>query len=433
MTPKSFGIRREDKSIWERRTPIIPEDAKEFIEKHRVKIELQPSKTRIFSDEDYKKAGVTITEKPNSPLIVGIKEMPVDFFQPDRTYLFFSHVIKGQSYNMPMLKKIIDLNCTLIDYEKITDDKNRRLIAFGRYAGIAGMIDTLWALGKKWEKDGHRTPFLEIKPAREYGSINEYINHAKEISSRCSDNFFPEEISPVVIGFAGYGNVSGGAQEMLNAFSNVKDISPSELHNLKKDTKHIYRVVLKESDMVVRTDGSEFKLQDYYDNPSKYTSVFEKYLPHMSSLVNTIYWDERYPRLITKEWLKKNYNENYKLKVVGDISCDIHGSIECNEKATEPGDPVYVYNHSSDSLTMGTSVSGLAILAVDILPSEVPRDSSEYFSKKLCPFLLEILNAEFPDNFEKCTLPNHIKKAVIVYKGNLTGSYEYLKKHLNSF
>ncbi len=210
-----IGIREEDKSIWERRVPLVPEDVKKLIEKgYRVIVE--PSSHRVFKDEEFKNVGAEISRDLSpSKVILGVKEIPAQKIEK-KTYVFFSHTIKGQPYNMPMLKKILDEKATLIDYEKIVDDKGRRLIFFGHFAGYAGMIDALHLLGKKLELMGYRTPLSEIKRAYEYDSLEEAKNRIREIGKKLKDSELPEEILPLVFGFAGYGNVSRGAQEILN-------------------------------------------------------------------------------------------------------------------------------------------------------------------------------------------------------------------------
>jgi len=115
-----IGIRREDKNKWERRVPLTPEHVKELIQDHSIEFGLQPSPIRIFSDEEYIQAGAKIREDLSlCPVVFGVKEMPLVFFQPHNTSVFFSHVIKGQDYNMPMLKRMLTLKCQLIDYEKV--------------------------------------------------------------------------------------------------------------------------------------------------------------------------------------------------------------------------------------------------------------------------------------------------------------------------
>ena len=426
---KSIGIRREDKSIWERRTPLIPEDIKRLKEDIGIISYVQPSEIRAFKDDEFRKAEGIVQENLDTNFIFGIKEIPPDFFQDEKIYVFFSHTIKGQSYNMPMLKKMLEKKNTLIDYEKIADETGKRLIAFGRFAGLAGMIDTLWAMGRRWEWEGYKTPFEHIKRAHEYHSLSEVESQAKIVGEEILDTGFPEEISPVVIGIAGYGNVSGGVQEILS-FLPVKEIYPRELFEIKDNNKIIYKVVFKEEHTVEKIDGSPFNLQEFYQHPELYKGVFEKYIPYLSTLVNAVYWEKKYPRLITRKHIKENYSPNMKLKVIGDISCDIEGAVEITLKQTSPGDPVYTYNPEIDDIIMGCKGKGIVVLAVDILPSELPRDASAYFSEILMKFLTNIVNANYPERFQDCTLQNYLKKAVIVYKGTLTPNYEYLKKYL---
>ena len=151
---KPIGIRREDKIHWERRTPIPPDRAAELV-KAGIPVMAQPSDRRVFSDDEYRRAGVTVSEDLSScSVIFGVKEVPPDLFIEGVGYVFFSHVIKGQSYNMPMLQRMIDRRCHLIDYEKIIDDKGRRLVLFGRHAGLAGMIETLRSIGLRLKEIG---------------------------------------------------------------------------------------------------------------------------------------------------------------------------------------------------------------------------------------------------------------------------------------
>ena len=149
-------------------------------------------------------------------------------------------------------------------------------------------------------------------------------------------------------------------------------------------------------------------------------------------LINCIYWDSRYPKLITREYLKKLYSKGEpKLKVIGDISCDVNGSIESTIKSTEIEDPIYVYNPFTESIDMGSSGEGIQVMAVDILPAELPRDSSDGFADVLANYVKPIADADFEENFEDLDLPRSIKKALILHRGELTPDYEYLKDYLN--
>lgn len=428
-----IGIRREDKNVWERRTPIMPQHIKELREKG-IEFFVQPSKIRAFKDREYAEAGAIIQDSLNQcPAIFAVKEIPLSFFEKGKTYVFFSHTIKGQKHNMPMLKKMMDLKCQLIDYEKIVDEKNRRLIFFGRYAGLAGMIDTLWALGQKLNEEGIENPFAEIKQTYTYGCLGEAKKSIKKISEYIKKNGLPESIAPLIFGIAGYGNVSKGAQEIISLLP-VKEITPEQVVSLQDkgySGKQVYKVIFKEEDIIEPVSG-EFELQDYYKHPEKYKSKFDKYIPHLTALVNAIYWDKIYPRLVTKKYLKQLYASKTKncLKVIGDIGCDINGAIECTTKATTPDNPVFVYEPLTDKTTDGFKGKGIVVLAVDNLPCELPKESSEDFSSALKRFIPLIASADFSVNFEDCNLPPEIKNAVIIYHGKLTPNYQYLEKYL---
>ena len=95
----------------------------------------------------------------DASVIFGVKQVPIDALIPGKTYCFFSHTIKAQESNMPLLDAIIEKNIRLIDYERIIDESGQRQVAFGKYAGVAGMINILHGLGLRLLALGHHTPF----------------------------------------------------------------------------------------------------------------------------------------------------------------------------------------------------------------------------------------------------------------------------------
>ena len=212
-----LGIRREDKNKWERRVPLTPEHIKDLKDKFGINTIIQPSDIRVFPNKQYESVGAKVDEDlSKTSVIFAVKEIPINFFEPGKTYVFFSHTIKGQKYNMPMLKKMMELKCNLIDYEKIIDDKGRRLVFFGRFAGLAGMIDTLWAFGQRMKWKGIDIPFSEIKQTINYQDIKDTKNHLKDVGKKIEQDGLSNLVTPLVVGFAGYGNVSQGGQEILD-------------------------------------------------------------------------------------------------------------------------------------------------------------------------------------------------------------------------
>lgn len=427
------GVRREDKSEWERRVPLVPDHVRDLA-RHDIAVAIQPSEIRVFKEEEFSDAGAAVQEDLGKcPVVVAIKEIPLSFFRRDGVYMFFSHTIKGQPHNMPMLKRMMELGCTLIDYERVVDENGKRLIFFGWHAGVAGMIETLVALKRILEHKGISSPFAAIRQPFEYGSIREIKTALDVIGQWIQADGIPPEITPLIVGFTGYGNVSRGAQEMLDVLP-VKEISPAEVEGISAATpgarRTIFKAVFKEEHLVVPKDSAgAFSLRDYYDHPEKYAGIFEKYLPHLTMLVNCIYWDERYPRLVTAEYLRNRW-KGTRLRAIGDISCDIDGSIEVTRKVTSPGTPTFLYDVDADSILDGVAGNGPLIMAVDILPSELPRDASVYFSTIIKEFIPDIARADYGADFERLTLPAPVKRAVILHKGRLTPEYEYMAKFL---
>lgn len=428
-----LGIRREDKNKWEKRVPIIPNHIKELKDKHTIHSIIQPSKIRTFKDEEYKKVGATVDENlTDANVIFAVKEIPVSFFEENKTYVFFSHTIKGQKYNMPMLKKMMELNCNLIDYEKITDEKKRRLVFFGRYAGVAGMIDTLWGLGKRLNSNRIKTVFSEIKKTTEYANLEDAKNHIRYIGTRIKEEGFPKKILPVVVGLAGYGHVSSGAQEILDILP-IEEITPAQLE--KKDEHFsdnlIYKVVFQEKDLVEpKSKEKSFNLQEYYEHPDLYRSVFYRYAKSLTVLMNCIYWEQKYPRLLKKDYVKNNYDNLSKLQIIGDISVDINGAIEFTEKVNNSNNPVFVYNPATREINDGYRGEGIAVMAVDNLPCELPRESSISFSNALFHYIPSIVKTDYKDSYKNLKLPSEIKRALILHHGKLTSDYRYINRFL---
>lgn len=434
------GIRREDKNPWERRAPLTPSQAARLIESHKLDIYVQPSTQRVFPDAAYRQAGAMVEEDLSScSVILGVKEIPRDFFYKAKTYLFFSHTIKGQPYNMPMLSAMMAMGCQLIDYERIVDETGKRLVLFGRHAGLAGMIESLHALGKRLTAEGladDANPFAEIKQPYLYKELEEAKAHLREIAKNIRSKGLPTSLTPLVVAFLGYGNVANGAMEILDCLPCV-EVQPEDLKDLaeRDNIKHvIFKVVFREEDTVEPIDTSKgFSLDEYYRHPDRYLANFSRFLPHLTVLINAIYWDQRFPVLVDAHHLKELFAgpQRPALRVIGDITCDIEGSIAVTRKATLPDNPCYVYDAIEGCIGDGVSnLRGPVIMAVDILPTEFPVEASDHFGNALLPFLPALASCNFSSSFERLNLPEPIKRAMILHQGKLTADYKYLEKYV---
>ncbi|MCX6556845.1 MAG: hypothetical protein NTW95_05350 [Candidatus Aminicenantes bacterium] len=432
---KIIGIRREDKNEWEKRVPLVPADVRWLRETHGIHTIIQPSLIRIFSDEEYRQAGAEVSEDlGRAEVVYAVKEIPVELFQKKKTYVFFSHTIKGQHHNLPMLKTMVDLKCNLIDYERVIDEKNQRLIFFGRYAGLAGMLDTLHGYGQKLLQSGLPTPFAAIKQAYQYESLEAAKQAVAAVGREIDRDGFPADLCPLVVGFAGYGNVSRGAQEIFDLLP-YKILSAEALtemaENFSNDNLNLFKVVFSEDDIVRPLNGA-FELQDYYAHPEKYESKFENYLPLLSILVNCIYWTPKYPRLVRKEYLKTRtiLESNLTLQVIGDISCDIDGSIEITNQATKPDAAYYTYFAENDRFAAGIDPLGVTVMAVDNLPCEFSRESSAEFSSVLREFVAAISHTDFHKAGVAAQLPYAVRQALILQHGSFCPDYRYMNDFL---
>ena len=437
MSVTSIGIRREDKHEWERRVPIAPTAAAKLAATDGLSVVVQPSTIRVFGDEEYAAAGARVDEDLSACQVVfAVKEIPVDLLRSGGAYVFFSHTIKGQKQNMPMLRRLVELGCTLIDYERIVDEGGRRLVFFGPHAGLAGMTDALAVLGRRLASQGFDTPFAAIDLAHAYADLDALMASVHGAGEEIARSGLPAELCPFVTGFAGYGNVSRGAQRIYAELP-VEQIAPGELAALSARAQpprdRVFQVVFEEQHLVEPLAvGAPFELAEYYQHPERYRSVFAAHASHLNLLINAIYWEEKYPRLIDNELLRTWFSAGAqpRLRLVADISCDIEGAIQCTVKATTPGMPAYVYDPLSGAVVDGWDGPGLAMMTTDCLPCELPREASESFTKALEPFLLDVARARFDASFAEAGLPDPIARATIVWRGELTPSYRYLAEHL---
>jgi alpha-aminoadipic semialdehyde synthase len=315
---------------------------------------------------------------------------------------------------MPILRRALELRCTMMDYEPIVDRSGKRLIFFGRHAGYAGMIDGLWALGRRLAVEGETNPFADVRHALGYSSLAEALAFLDTaVGPRIREQGIPPGLHPLVIGFTGGGNVSSGAQEVLDRLP-VVSVHPGELAGLAGDPGRSHRAIYK---VVFR--------REHRDD-------FARYLPHLTMLVNGVYWAPGHPRLVTREAVTRLWSggRTPRLRVIADLSCDLEGAIEVNVEITDSGDPVYVYEPATGTVRMGVEGHGPVVLAVDNLPCELPRDASEHFGDALFPYLAPLIAADYRLPYERLDLPPELLRAVIAHAGELTPPFRHLEAAL---
>jgi alpha-aminoadipic semialdehyde synthase len=431
-----LGIKREDKNRWERRAPLTPEHVAELIRAHGVRFRVEPSPHRAFPAQAYRSASAEVGDDlADCSVILGIKEVPPERLLAGKAYAFFSHVAKGQPANMGMLRRLLELRCTLLDYEKIVDDHGRRLVYFGRHAGHAGMIDTLWALGQHLVRDGIRTGLEEIRPAHAYAALDEAARHVTLVGERLRRSGLPDSLHPILFVFTGSGNVTRGALEIFDRLP-FQEIFLEELPGFATDAARahsvLYRLHLAREQRFERAGGGAFDAAELAAHPERYTSSTRRWLPAATVLVNGAYWAPGQPRLVAREDLQALGADpgRPKLRVIADIACDIDGAVAATVKATTPDDPVFAYDPATGRALAIDEGRGPWVLAIDNLPCELPVEASEHFGDALFRYVAALDACDWTAPLAALALPPEIRNALIVHRGELTPKYDYLREHL---
>ena len=371
----NIGIVRESRND-ENRTPLVPEHIKKYKESNpNINFIIQPSNSRCFSDEEYELCGAKINENLNEcSIIFGVKEIDPNILINNRTYLFFSHTFKinKQQKNIEKHKKdlllsILNKKITLIDYENIRGKNGTRCLGFGRFAGIVGCYNTLNLLLKVLGKQSLASAY----------KINDY----ERLVLNLKNLYFPK--TKILV--TGDGRVAKGVIELLNQ-TNIKAVSKKDFLEKKFDQPIFCNLETK--DYVTNNSSTNFNLEHFIDNPQDYSSSALQYLKETDILISAHYWDPSSPKIFENEDLKDLQN----LKIVGDITCDINGSVPTTIRSTTIEKPNY-WIERYNLKEIDENNDGIAVMAVDNLPSELPRDSSTEFSegiiKEVLPFLLK--------------------------------------------
>ncbi|MDP2366359.1 MAG: hypothetical protein Q8M94_21610 [Ignavibacteria bacterium] len=448
-----IGIMREGISKrGEKRVAITPKYAKEIVlwghklivqsAKHPKTFEIK----RAFHDRDYKLAGAEISEDlSKATVIFGLKEIHLTRLLPNKAYYTFSHTHKGQIKNRLMLKRLIELDSTLIDYELIRDEKdNRKITAFTYNAGYAGMVDTLWTLGKRLALSGIPTAFDLIPQAVEGQDLLSVKNILKKVAKNIERDGTPENIPPIIVCFLGKGKTAHGAREIFNLLPH-SDIKLADLEKVFKygTRKKVYALQIRTDEIYRLKKDMMYLAENYYklnafekrkfymENSNSFQSNLDTVLPFVTVLMNCVTWSREFSRSVTKKMVQDIYSKNKTLIAIGDITCDPNGSIEFS-KETWIDNPVYIYNPIDESIRDGFNGEGIAVMAVTNLPCEFSSDASNEFIEDLKPFLKAIVSANYKDSLNDSNLSDEIKRAVIMWKGRFTKKYSYMKEYIEN-
>jgi alanine dehydrogenase len=392
----AIGLIREGKIPSDTRVALTPAHCRWLIKNQPdIRLLVQHSKDRCYSDDEYKAAGVTLTDDMSAcDILLGIKEVPLDMLIANKTYLFFSHTKKLQPYNQKLLKKIIAEKITLIDYECLEHEDGKRIIGFGFFAGIVGAHNGMMAFGK-------RTGLFHLDRVNGTKNFQQFVH-----------TYFGLKLPPIKIVVTGSGRVSHGILEIMNLLG-IHEVEADEYLSKSSFEYPVY-VHLKGSELYRNKLTGKYNREEFHQHPELYDCTFKPYLSQTDILMNGIYWDKNVPRLFDNEDM---LSPDFRIQTIADVTDDMYGSIPCNLGDSTIADPVYGVNKSTLERTAPYLPGSVDVMAVGNLPNELPRDASRYFGEQLIKYVLK----DLIDGNSRI-----IDRATIVKVGNLTEHYQYM-------
>lgn len=395
-----FGIIRERKNPPDKRVVLSPALCQDVLKKHEgAEIIVEPSPIRIFSDSEYKNAEIDVAEgMKDCDVLLGVKEVPIDALIPNKKYFFFSHTIKKQPYNRDLLRAILAKKIELYDHEVITNQNAQRLVAFGRYAGIVGAYNGIRAFGLKYGT------FLLPKA--------ENLKDQKALIAELNK----VELPNIKILLTGRGRVGNGAKEMLDAMNLRKVNVTAYLH--EEFDEPVY-CQIDASEYNKRKDGARGNKADFFENPQEYRSNFFRFAKVTDFYIAGHFYGDGAPYLYTREDAK---HPDFKIKLVADISCDIDGPVATTIRPSTIADPIYGYEPQSETEIDFKNPKAIAVMAVDNLPAELPRDASDGFGEAFSKYVIPAFFNRDKDGI--------LERARMTKDGRLTERYSYLRDYV---
>lgn len=394
-----FTVIKEGKRPVDERVVLTPKQVAELNKEHsnKLKITVQSSEVRRIKDAEYNKAGVTLVEDPaQADILLGVKEVPKEDLIPNKTYLFFSHTIKKQPYNKALLQTILERKIRLIDWETLRDGRGRRLIGFGRYAGIVGTYNGFRAMGLR---DG----LFDLKKAQDCEDGKELLQELQKV-----------KLPAMKILLTGRGKVAKGSIEILEALK-IKKVGIRDYLSRSFDEPVYCQITFQ--DYFRAKDGKEHNTQHFFDHPDQYESDFMRFAKHTDFFIAGHYWDSKAPFLFTREDAR---SQDFKINLVADISCDIDGPVASTLRPSTIDDPFYGYDPQAEQEVAFDQKGAITVMAVDNLPCELPRDASHDFGEMF-------IHAVLP-SFLNGDKHGILKRATIAENGKITEEYAYLRE-----
>ncbi|MEP2936989.1 MAG: NAD(P)-dependent oxidoreductase [Gilvibacter sp.] len=393
-----FALIKERKSPPDRRVVFSPEKCQEVMQAFpEAQITAESSDIRIFTDQQYANKGVIVAQDvTDCEVMIGVKEVPKPDLIPNKKYFFFSHTIKKQPYNRALLQTILEKKIELYDHETIVKESGARLIGFGRYAGLVGAYNGFRLLGIR---DG----LFDLPKVETLADLDAVKAELDKIT-----------LPNIKIILSGTGKVAKGAKEILD-YLHITEVTDQRY--LTSDFDEPVYCLIDVTEYNKRNDGQLMDKYEFYEDPTDYKSDFMKYAEESDMFIAGHFYGDGAPYLFTRKDAK---NPKFRINLVADISCDIDGPVASTIKPSTIADPFYGYDPKSEQAVAFNAPGAIAVMAVDNLPCELPKDASEGFGDM---FLEHVIPAFF--NGDKDGILERARMTTA--EGTLTPRFAYLQ------
>ena len=225
------------------------------------------------------------------------------------------------------------------------------------------------------------------------------------------------KLPAIKIVLTGTGKVAQGAKEILD-YLKIKEVSVSDYLSKKYDEVVFCQIDVEDYNQ--RSDGSAFDKNEFFKNPIGYDSNFMRFAKVTDMFIAGHFYGDNAPYLFTREDAK---HPDFKINLVGDISCDIDGPVASTLRASTIADPFYAYDPQHEKEVPFKTKNTITVMAVDNLPCELPKDASEGFGTM---FISQVIPAFFNGDKDGILQRAQITTA----EGTLTERFSYLRDYV---
>lgn len=385
--------------------PLIPRHAREIQRSFPVRVVVKPSSRRLYSDEQYHREGVAVSDRWTSPSWM-IVDDPADSGEISAGNCYFvtsPDSLDAWNHRADYGRRMQDLGCSLIDVEGLIGDAGDLSPSRRRPAGMVGMADSLYVLGQKWKMGGIDSPLGELKSPLEYGSSAEMMKQLDLAGERISEDGLPEQACPLIITVLGGEGFMEGIDAVLGQFPHKTfpaKVVEENIESFSGDRYSLYKVVVSEDALRGSADYPTLSLSAIWVSASN--AAFGR------------------RRLMTREQSRtESYlNPNPYPRVVGDLRGGGDGLIELLDHIPSGKGYYHTYLGREDCFVEGVAGSGTTLVNGTRWNDSFAAEMSEEYSRRFSRLLMKLIRARIEGQDRSGWAPDWLRRASRMDRGS---------------